>query len=106
MQVHAALAWLWRFETSRENLWVQEAVKSKHIKVVKIAREVNAADSLACFSATHILRDHETRQLRADRQPGTRSCRSELSLAYPAVTVLGIKDCQAEGAGEGVCVCW
>ena len=40
-----------------KNLWVQEAVKSKHIKVVKIAREVNAADSLACFSATNILRD-------------------------------------------------
>ena len=34
-----------------KNLWVQEAVKSKHIKVVKIAREVNAAVSLACFSA-------------------------------------------------------
>ena len=30
----------------------------RHIKVVKIAREVNAADSLACFSATNILRDH------------------------------------------------
>ena len=41
-----------------KNLWVQEAVKSKHIKVVKIAREVNVADSLACFSATNILRDH------------------------------------------------
>ena len=41
-----------------KNLWVQEAVKSKHIKVVKIAREVNAAVSLACFSATNILRDH------------------------------------------------
>ena len=41
-----------------KNSWVQEAVKSKHIKVVKIAREVNAADSLACFSATNILRDH------------------------------------------------
>ena len=30
----------------------------RHIKVFKIAKEVNAADSLACFSATNILRDH------------------------------------------------
>ena len=36
-----------------KNLWVQEAVKS-----MKVARDVNAADSLACFSATNILRDH------------------------------------------------
>ena len=41
-----------------KNLWVQEAVKSKHIKVAKFAGEVNAADSLACLSATNILRDH------------------------------------------------
>ena len=54
MQVHAVPAWLWRFETSRDQELVGSAVKSKHIKVVKIAREVNAADSLACFSATHL----------------------------------------------------
>ena len=81
-----------------KNLWAQEAVKSKHIKVVKIAREVNAAGSLAFFSATNILHGHhETHQSRVDRQPGTRSCRSELSLATPAMKALGIKDCQAEG---------
>ena len=84
-----------------KNLWVQEAVKSKHIKVVKIAREVNAADSLACFSATNILRDHmRLVNCELNRQPGTRSCQNKLSLTYQAVTALGIKDWQAEGG------CW
>ena len=58
MQVYAAPAWLWRFETSREQELADSRGKSKRIKVVKIAREVNAADSLACVSATNILRDH------------------------------------------------
>ena len=40
-----------------KNLWIQEAVKSKHIKVVKTAREVNGADSSVCFSASNICRD-------------------------------------------------
>ena len=40
-----------------KNLRIQEASRND-IKVVKIAREVNAADSLACVSATNILRDH------------------------------------------------
>ena len=47
-----------------KNLLVLEAVKSKHIKVVKIAREVNAADSLARFSAgKRLARSHDTHQL-------------------------------------------
>ena len=33
-----------------KNFWEQEAVQSKHIKLIKIMREVNAEDSLACFS--------------------------------------------------------
>ena len=42
-----------------KNLWVQEAAaQSKDIKVVKIARGMNAADSLASVSATNTLRHH------------------------------------------------
>ena len=33
---------------------------------MKIAREVNAADSLACFSATNILRDHMRLRVKTD----------------------------------------
>ena len=58
MQVYAAPAWLWMFETSRDQGLAGSRGKSKHIEVVKIAREVNAADSLACVSARNILRDH------------------------------------------------
>ena len=46
-------------------------------------------------------RSHETHEVRADRQPGTRSCRSKLSVTTPSATALGIKDCQAEGEGGG-----
>ena len=41
-----------------KNLWAEEAVPSNQISVVKVAREVNAADSLASFSATTVLRYH------------------------------------------------
>ena len=35
-----------------------EAIQSKKVKVSKIAREVNAADSSAGFSTANTLRDH------------------------------------------------
>ena len=38
------------------NLWMQEAVHSEDIKVVKTARVMHAADSSASYSATNTLR--------------------------------------------------
>ena len=48
---------------------MREAVQSKRNKVVKITREVNVADSLACVSTAKTPREHnDTHQLRCDYQ--------------------------------------
>ena len=41
-----------------KNLWVQEAIRERGIKVLKIGREKNAADSLASYSTAATLRRH------------------------------------------------
>ena len=98
MRICAASALFWRFQTSRD----QELVGSRGRQVETHQSSEDCESSECCrFSGVflcdkHLTRSHETHQLRADRQPGTRS-RSEQSLTTPTVTALGIKDCQAEG---------
>ena len=41
-----------------KDLWVQELIRRKGILIKKIAREVNAADSLASYSAPATLQRH------------------------------------------------
>ena len=102
VQVHAAPAWLWRLETSRD----QELVGSRGRQVETHQSCEDCERSECCgfvgmfFCGKRLARSHETHQLRADRQPGTRACRSKLLVTTPAATASCIKDCQAEGG------CW
>ena len=41
-----------------KHLWVQEFIRRKNIKVVKVPRYENAADSFASYSAAHDLHNH------------------------------------------------
>ena len=41
-----------------KNLWVQEAIKERGIKVLKIGRTQNAADTLASYSTAATMRGH------------------------------------------------
>ena len=43
-----------------KTLWIQEAVATKGIKLVKIPRQLNPADSLASYSSAGTLEDHMT----------------------------------------------
>ena len=87
-----------------KNLWVQETVKSTHIKVCEDCERSECCRFSGMFLCDkHLARSHETHQLRPDRQPGTSSCRSELSLTTPAVTALDMTARMLESVGDMFC---